>query len=39
MVILTFTFGTVVAMVFPIITAIFGLLTTLAIIRMLGHVT
>ncbi len=36
--ILTFTFGTVVAMLVPIITAIFGLLSTLAIIRMLGHV-
>ena len=39
MFILTFTFGTVVAMLLPIITAIFGLLSTLAIIRMLGHVT
>jgi putative drug exporter of the RND superfamily len=38
MLILTFTFGTVVAMLVPIITAIFALLTTLAIIRMLGHV-
>ncbi len=38
-IILTFTFGTVVAMLVPIITAIFALLTTLAIIRMLGHVT
>ena len=38
MVILTFTFGTVVAMLLPIVTAIFALLTTLAIIRMLGHV-
>ena len=37
-IILTFTFGTVVAMLVPIITAIFGLLSTLAIIRMLGHV-
>jgi putative drug exporter of the RND superfamily len=37
-IILTFTFGTVVAMLVPIITAIFALLTTLAIIRMLGHV-
>ena len=37
-VILTFTFGTVVAMLVPILTAIFGLLSTLAIIRMLGHV-
>jgi len=38
MLILTFTFGTVVAMLVPIITAIFALLTTLAIIRILGHV-
>ena len=38
MVILTFTFGTVTAMLLPIVTAIFALLTTLAIIRMLGHV-
>src|SRR5207248_2438549 len=39
MVILTFTFGTVTAMLLPIVTAIFALLSTLAIIRMLGHVT
>jgi RND superfamily putative drug exporter len=39
MVILTFTFGTISAMLVPIITAIFGLLSTLAIIRILGHVT
>ena len=38
MVILTFTFGTITAMLLPIITAIFALLSTLAIIRMLGHV-
>ena len=38
MVILTFTFGTVVSMLLPIITAIFGLASTLAIIRILGHV-
>ena len=38
MVILAFTFGTLVAMVLPIITAIFALASTLAIIRMLGHV-
>ncbi len=38
MVILTFTFGTVVSMLLPILTAIFALLSTLAIIRMLGHV-
>ncbi len=37
-VILTFTFGTVTAMLVPILTAIFALLSTLAIIRMLGHV-
>ena len=36
-IILTFTFGTVVAMLVPIITAIFGLLSTLAIIRLLEH--
>jgi RND superfamily putative drug exporter len=38
MVILTLTFGTVVAMLLPILNAIFALLATLAIIRMLGHV-
>ncbi len=38
MVILTLTFGTVVSMLLPIVTAIFALLTTLAIIRILGHV-
>jgi putative drug exporter of the RND superfamily len=38
MVILTLTFGTVTAMLLPILTAIFGLLSTLAIIRLLGHV-
>ncbi len=38
MVILTFTFGTVTAMLLPIVTAIFALLATLAIIRILGHV-
>ena len=38
MVILSLTFGTLVAMAIPIVTAIFGLLTTLAIIRMLEHV-
>jgi putative drug exporter of the RND superfamily len=38
MVILTLTFGTVTAMLLPIITAVFALLSTLAIIRMLGHV-
>jgi RND superfamily putative drug exporter len=37
MVILTFTFGTVVAMLLPIITAIFALATTLSIVRLLGH--
>jgi RND superfamily putative drug exporter len=39
MVILTFAFGTVVAMVLPILNAIVALLTSLAIIRLLGHVT
>ncbi len=39
MVILTLTFGTVVSMLLPIVNAIIALLTTLAIIRMLGHVT
>ncbi|MGA9857623.1 MAG: MMPL family transporter [Solirubrobacteraceae bacterium] len=38
MVILTFTFGSVVAMLLPILNAVFALLITLAIIRMLGHV-
>ncbi|MBV8989995.1 MAG: MMPL family transporter, partial [Solirubrobacterales bacterium] len=38
MIILTFTFGTIVAMLVPIVTAIFALASTLAIIRMLGHV-
>ncbi|MBV8952787.1 MAG: MMPL family transporter, partial [Solirubrobacterales bacterium] len=38
MIILTFTFGTVVAMLLPIVTAIFSLLSTLAIIRLLEHV-
>jgi RND superfamily putative drug exporter len=38
MVILTFTFGTIVAMVLPILTAIFALASTLAIVRLLGHV-
>src|SRR5205085_5030757 len=37
MVILTFTFGTVVSMLLPIATAVFALLSTLAIIRMLSH--
>ncbi len=37
MVILTFTFGTISAMLLPIITAIFALASTLAIIRILGH--
>ncbi len=39
MVILAFTFGTIVAMLVPILTAIFALASVLAIIRMLGHVT
>jgi RND superfamily putative drug exporter len=38
MIILTFTLGTVVAMVLPIFSAIVGLLVSLAIVRMLGHV-
>lgn len=38
MVILTFTFGTIVSMLLPILNAIFALLSTLAIIRILGHV-
>ena len=38
MVILTLTFGTVVSMLLPILTAIFALLSTLAIIRILSHV-
>jgi putative drug exporter of the RND superfamily len=35
--ILAFVFGTLTAMVLPILTAIFALATTLSIIRMLGH--
>src|SRR5437588_1389031 len=38
MLILTLTFGTVAAMLLPIVNAIFALLSTLAIIRILGHV-
>jgi putative drug exporter of the RND superfamily len=38
MVILTITFGTITSMLLPIVTAIFALLSTLAVIRMLGHV-
>jgi RND superfamily putative drug exporter len=38
MVILALTFGTIVSMLLPILNAIVGLLATLAIIRMLGHV-
>jgi putative drug exporter of the RND superfamily len=38
MVILTLTFGTVVSMLLPILTAIFALASTLAVIRILGHV-
>ncbi len=37
MVILTLTFGTVVSMLLPILNAILGLLSTLAIIRILSH--
>jgi RND superfamily putative drug exporter len=39
MVILTFAFGTIVSMLLPILNAIVGLLASLAIIRILGHVT
>jgi RND superfamily putative drug exporter len=39
MAILTFAFGTIAAMVLPIVSAVLALLTTLAIIRILGHVT
>jgi RND superfamily putative drug exporter len=39
MVILSYTFGTVVAMLLPILNAILALLATLAIVRLLGHVT
>ncbi|HEX5309397.1 MAG TPA: MMPL family transporter [Solirubrobacteraceae bacterium] len=38
MVILTYTFGTAVAMLLPIVNAILALLCTLAIVRILGHV-
>ncbi|HEY5286614.1 MAG TPA: MMPL family transporter [Solirubrobacteraceae bacterium] len=38
MIILTFTFGTVVSMLLPILNAVLALLSTLAIIRLLGHV-
>jgi RND superfamily putative drug exporter len=36
-IILTFTFGTIPAMLLPILTAIFGLASTLAIVRILEH--
>jgi putative drug exporter of the RND superfamily len=39
MVILTLAFGTIVSMLLPIVNAIIALLTSLAIIRLLGHVT
>jgi putative drug exporter of the RND superfamily len=39
MVILTVTFGTVVAMLLPILNAVLALLATLAIVRLLGHLT
>ncbi len=39
MVILTFTFGTVVAMLLPILTAILALASALSIIQILSHVT
>jgi putative drug exporter of the RND superfamily len=38
LVILTITFGTLVAALLPIVTAILGLLSTLAIVQILGHV-
>ncbi len=38
-VILTLVFGTVVAMLMPILNAVLALLSTLAIVRLLGHVT
>src|SRR5262249_32629579 len=38
LVILTITFGTLVAAALPIVTAILGLLSTLAIVQILGHV-
>jgi RND superfamily putative drug exporter len=38
MMILTITFGTITSMLLPIVTAIFALLSTLAVIRILGHV-
>jgi putative drug exporter of the RND superfamily len=38
MVILTLTFGTVVSMLLPIVNAILALLSTLAIVQILGHV-
>ena len=38
MIILTFAFGTIAAMILPILNAIVALLTSLAIIRLLGHV-
>ena len=38
MVILTITFGTITSMLLPIVTAIFALASTLAVIRLLGHV-
>ncbi len=38
MVILTFAFGTIAAMVLPILNAVLALLTSLAVIRILGHV-
>jgi RND superfamily putative drug exporter len=39
MVILTLAFGTIVSMLLPILNALVALLTSLAIIRLLGHVT
>jgi len=37
-IILLFAFGTVTAMLLPIVTAVFGLVASLAIIKLLGHV-
>jgi putative drug exporter of the RND superfamily len=37
-VILMFAFGTVTAMLLPIVTAVLGLVASLAIIKLLGHV-
>jgi RND superfamily putative drug exporter len=39
MIILTLTFGTIIAMLLPIVNAIVALLLSLALVRLLGHVT